>query len=488
MLWPTHIPKLTPSLLSSWAHLSYPRLCAAFLKLFVAPTDPDLTHADIDAICASAFGSFGSDAVVPIVPLVHGTHLAELWHGRTLAFKDLGMSVLGRVLDHLLTRRREQLTLLVGTSGDTGSSAIEAVRGLGAVRVVVLYPLSGWSSITRVQERQMTSVAECEANVHVVGVEGTSDELDVPIEACFRDRSCADRHRLGSVNSVNVVRLLVQAVHFVYAHLQTCEDDMGEGAEAPTQFAVPCGAGGHLSGGLLALQMGLRAQLIACTNANDAMHRVLSTGSMTSGAPTKQTTSPSMDIQMPYNVWRILFVASGGDGGAVRAWQQRMEASGTLQVPQAVRKWIAERIRTVSVSDDETLQTLREVHAACGHVLDPHTAVGVAGMLRSPFGLHGTRVCLGCAHAVKFLPAIARALRCDLRAALDALPELARGHAGVVAVGEMARRLLLSEPTEDELRSPPGCTAIFRRGQDWEAGLRRLLDKVAPIGAARSKL
>ena len=199
------------------------------------------------------------------------------------------MSVLGRTLSHLLARRRRRLTLLVGTSGDTGSSAIEAVRGQPGIEIVVLYPLQQFSSITPVQERQMTSVAEVAANVHVVGVEGTSDDLDVPMEACFRDAAFKARHQLGSVNSVNVVRLLVQTVHFFYAYLRR-----EPAASQQVTFAVPCGAAGHLSAGLLAVQMGLPIRLLAATNANDALHRALATGAMrVRGVPTQQTTSPS---------------------------------------------------------------------------------------------------------------------------------------------------------------------------------------------------
>lgn len=218
MLWPTDIPRISQEELARLATKSYPELCAHLLKLFVPPDDPDISHAELEQLVHGAFARFGSSEVVEVRPLPKELmYVAELWHGPTLAFKDLGMSVLGRILDHLLTRRRRRLTLLVGTSGDTGSSAIEAVRGLPSIEIVVLYPLQPFSAITAVQERQMTSVSEVEANVHVVGVEGGSDDLDVPMEACFRDTPFRERHQLGSVNSVNVVRLLVQSVHFFYA-------------------------------------------------------------------------------------------------------------------------------------------------------------------------------------------------------------------------------------------------------------------------------
>ena len=490
MLWPRAVPSVSTAVLQAWARLSYPQLCAEVLKLFVDADDEDVSHGDIDAIALDAFSAFGSERVVEVQPLPFGVHVAELWHGPTLAFKDLGMSVLARVLSHILRRRRERLTLLVGTSGDTGSSAIEAVRGLPGLELIVLYPLPTHSSITPVQERQMTSGAESAPNVRVVGVEGSSDDLDVPMEACFRDGPFAAEQRLGSVNSVNVVRLVVQAVHYFYAYLQ-----LEPSAARPAQFAVPCGAGGHLAAGVLAMQMGLPVHLLAATNANDALHRVLSTGRLSAGRETVQTISPSMDIQMPYNVWRLLHWASGGCGTAVRSWQSELASRGEVVIPQELRARIAARVRSVAVGDEETLATMREVHATSGYVLDPHTAVGVAAARRSPFGAGGpasqreATVCMGCAHAVKFLPAVARALSgLSPEAAIDAVPD--KAHRNVAAVRRMAQQLVkAAEPAgaaHGATAMPSGCTAVFRRGEDWEARLRALITATADHAAAHT--
>ena len=299
MYWPTAIEPVEPATLAGWASLSYPRLCEEVLKRFIRADDPDISRAELASIVSSAFDAFGSNSVLQLQPLTDGDgegelHVVELWHGPTLAFKDLGMSVLGRVLRHLLRRRHERLMLLVGTSGDTGSSAMEAVRGLAGIDILVLYPLQGFSSISPVQEMQMTAVAEAASNVHLMGVEGGSDDLDVPLERLFCEHAFKAKHRLGSVNSVNVVRLLVQAVHYFYAYCR-----LAPAADRVVRFAVPCGAGGHLASGLLALQMGLPAKLIAATNANDALHRLLSSGVLSRGASSvAQTASPSMDIQV----------------------------------------------------------------------------------------------------------------------------------------------------------------------------------------------
>ena len=484
MLWPMNVPRLDRAQISSWASLTYTQLCAAVLKQFIPVDDADVTHAELDELVSGAFTAFGSSEVVEVRNLPSSgapLHVAELWHGPTLAFKDLGMSVLGRILSHLLRKRRERLTLLVGTSGDTGSSAIEAVRGLPNIEIIVLFPLQGWSSITPVQIRQMTSVAEVEKNVHVVGVEGSSDDLDVPMEQCFRDRTFKAAHRLGSVNSVNVVRLLVQAVHYFYAYLR-----LEPGAQRHAQFAVPCGAAGHLAAGLLAVQMGLPIRLIAATNANDALHIVLSSGALASGRPTQSTLSPSMDIQMPYNLWRLLYVASGSDGAAVRSWQAGLAARGKLELPSAVLAWIARHVRTVAVDDAATLAAMRDVHRRSSYFLDPHTAVGVAAAQRAPFGEHDDSesiVCMGCAHVVKFLPTLARAFDCSIDAAIGMLERECSSHKNLAAVEQMARQV---QVTADGLSkvTPPGCTAVLRRGEDWEAKVRALVTSVAGRAAS----
>ena len=286
----------------------------------------------------------------------------------------------------------------------------------------------------------------------------------------------------------------MQSVHFFYASLRVCP-----AADRTVQFAVPCGAGGHLAAGLLALQMGLPARLIAATNANDAMHRVLSTGVLHAGRPSRPTASPSMDIQMPYNLWRLLYVASGGDGDAVRLWQEQLRNS-VLQLPPHIVTWLAMRVGSVAVDDDETLATVRSARVQSGYFLDPHTAVGVAAARRSPFGMfspqpstgfvraHNSataepRVCLGCAHAVKFLPSVAAALGSTIDATLAAMPECAT-HQCVGAVGRMARELhaaggaAAGDSFSREGQMPPGCTTVFRRGEDWEHRLRALLASV----------
>mmetsp|Transcript_28504 Transcript_28504/g.87220 ORF Transcript_28504/g.87220 Transcript_28504/m.87220 type:complete len:379 (-) Transcript_28504:1024-2160(-) len=306
MFWPDAMPHLDPARLREWARLPYSMLCAELLKLFLSDGEA-LKPRDVDAICAEAFSRFGSPETVEVrrirVPTVVGRgassntkcayYVCELWHGPTLAFKDLGTAVLAHTLCHLLRKTNKKLTLLVGTSGDTGSAAMEAVRGMGdVVRMFVLYPLQGFSSISPVQEAQMARVPPEEPHIHLIGVEGSSDDLDVPIEACFHDASFRAKHSLGTMNSVNIVRLLVQAATFIFAYLRVRPTAVGD-----VEFAVPCGAAGQLASGLLAVALGLPARLVGGTNRNDALHRVLS-GALMRTSRAKQTISPSMDIQV----------------------------------------------------------------------------------------------------------------------------------------------------------------------------------------------
>lgn len=207
MFWPCTIPAMEQHTIRRLSRLSYQELCCHFLQLFTDELDPDLSHADLVPIVRGAFSAFGCAEVVRLNSLTSAAdpdepvHIGELWHGPTLAFKDLGMTVLGRVLSHLLARRDDRITLLVGTSGDTGSSAMEAVRDLPRIELLVLYPLPQFSSITAVQERQMTSVAEAAENVHLIGVEGSSDDLDVPIEALFRVQSALPCSKHATIRS-----------------------------------------------------------------------------------------------------------------------------------------------------------------------------------------------------------------------------------------------------------------------------------------------
>jgi threonine synthase len=431
-------------------------LCFAALRLFISEAEvPSTALRDITSSCFSRFGDTEVVKVSTIEMPVAGAGLenadwqacsanavtkqklaiCELWHGPTLAFKDLGLQFLGALLQYFLSRSGNRLKLLVGTSGDTGSAAIEAVRGSNGnsnIDIVVLYPLGRCSEI---QELQMTIAGEEENNCVVVGTEGTSDDLDRPMEAVFADTAFKKKHQIGSINSVNICRVMVQIVHYFYAYFRVCtRAEVAAGCKV--RYTVPTGAAGHISAGMLARQMGLPVETFtAATNSNDIFHRIMSTGSSRGyNRETQVTPSPSMDIQVPYNIERMLHMATAGAAPArVKAWMKSLREEGELELPEDVLKAVA--VRSVAVSDQETLHTIKQVYATTGYMLDPHTAVGVAATLSSPSptavsnnakrtggggggggtaatvkNVHPAVVCMACAHPAKFGETVSKAL------------------------------------------------------------------------------
>lgn len=425
-----------------------------FLQLFVGPEE--LSAAELGEVVATSFAGFGTREVVRLEPL--GTGLAgggaelavlELWHGPTLAFKDLGMQVLVNFLKFFLGRRNERITLLVGTSGDTGSSAIEAVRSSPNIDIVVLFPCGG--RISSVQERQMTTVAAVEENVYCVGVEGTSDDLDVPMEEVFADLAFKSEHKLGSINSVNICRVLVQVVHYFYAYLRLHpRADPGQ----RVAFSVPTGAAGHITAGLMARAMGLPVStLCAATNANDVLHRVLSAplhrplDLSVRGVAVQVTNSPSMDIQVPYNIERMLFIATGGDSEFVRRTIRRFKAEGRLELATEVRDALHDLgMWSSAVSNQRVLSTIAHVAEVRGYVLDPHTAVGVSAVRGEAPGAAGGGggphvVCMACAHPAKFMDTVVGALGVPMAEADDRVRQATPAHPHVRRVLDLQREV-----------------------------------------------
>ena len=339
MILPETLPILDASKLVG---KSFEDVAFEVLRLF---TD-NIPDEELKKVLNEAFNDFGCADVVKTRPIIFGDHsitVAELWHGPTLAFKDLGMQVLARILNLLLLRRNERRTIIVGTSGDTGSSACEALAGLPSMSLIVLYP--GHGRISAVQELQMSRCKEAGAderysNIHVVAVDGTSDELDVAVEGNLKDPTL--NTGLGSVNSVNIVRVLMQVVSyfFVYANLQS-----GSLSDEPSvHFYVPTGAAGHITAGAMAVQMGLPIKVVAATNANGApLAMLIATGSFRRGEASRSF-APAMDIQMPYNIERLLCLYArhagppGEVGESVSRWMDALKETGDLKLPNNIEQ------------------------------------------------------------------------------------------------------------------------------------------------------
>uniref|UniRef100_A0A7S3E457 Tryptophan synthase beta chain-like PALP domain-containing protein n=1 Tax=Chloropicon laureae TaxID=464258 RepID=A0A7S3E457_9CHLO len=480
MLMPAELPELdVRGLAEAEPSHTYKSLCRHILGLF---TDKSvISESDLGDIIEDAFRPFDIEEVVRLQAIRDenengaACYVAELWHGPTLAFKDLSMQVLCGFMETLLAKQQRRLNLVVATSGDTGASAIAGVLGKRHLSVTVLYPSPKFSSISVEQEEQTLRHAG-EPNVTVVNCEGTSDDLDVPIEACFGDLAFKEAASIGSVNSVNVFRVIMQVVHYVYCWLQLRRAHPERRGLLEVSFYVPSGGCGHISAGILARAMGLPIRtLFACVNANDVLHSLLQTGHLDSNPNAVPTLAPSMDIVVPYNLERILFLMSGRDQAKVRAWMTRWKKEGKVQLGGEERAILAETmgLRSVSTSDEQILSTIAQVHRECGgYVIDPHTAVAAAACLSSSSSPDDgvPRVIMGCAHPGKFTGAVSKAL--GNRPASDWMPLGDRAHPAVAAILALQER---AKGGDDLLsRETPG-VHHFVKGQDWERTLRGIL-------------
>ena len=370
---------------------TYADTAAAVIRPFVGD---DIDAADLDALCHRAYASFRHAAVVPLVQIDHRQWLAELFHGPTLAFKDVALQLVGLLFDHVLAERDERLTIVGATSGDTGSAAIEAVRHCERVDIVVLYPDGGPSEV---QRRQMTTVDA--PNVRTVAVAGTFDDCQDLVKAMFNDVGFRERMRLSAVNSINWARVMAQTVYYV-----TAARALGE----PITACVPTGNFGNVLAGWAAQRMGASvADFIVASNANDILTRFVNDRDM-STRPVVATSSPSMDIQVSSNFERLLFEMNGRNGARTSEQMVRFRDAGALRVTDdAHERWISGAFRAARFDDDQVAAEMRRIHAESGILVDPHTATGTAAA-RALAGDHPV-VTMATAHPAKFPDAVQRA-------------------------------------------------------------------------------
>ena len=386
-----YVPESWPSLPADLPD-GYAGLAAAVFAPFAGG---DFTAADLNRLTASAYSTFRHPDVVPLVPLEDGHSLMELFHGPTLAFKDVALQFLGRLLDEILTARGERVTIVGATSGDTGSAAIDGVRGCANVDIVILYP---HGRVSEVQRRQMTTVDE--PNVHTVAVDGTFDDCQDLVKAMFNDAAFRERHRLSAVNSINWARVMAQVVYYVEAARRS-------GGEI--DVTVPTGNFGNVLSGWIARRMGAPiGRLVVASNTNDILTRFFETGSMRATG-VQPTLSPSMDIQVSSNFERMLFEMNDRDGAVTRDQLVRFRENGRLDVePDVFAEWIEPVFGWGRANDHDTLATIRSVHEATGMSIDPHTAVGVK-VARENLRPGVPMVTMATAHPAKFPDAVERA-------------------------------------------------------------------------------
>ncbi len=375
--------------------LSYQEIAVRVMGPFL---DGTIAADDFAALVDDAYAGFGHAAVAPLKQIARNDWLLELFHGPTLAFKDYALQLLGRLFDHVLTRRGERVMIVGATSGDTGSAAIEACRDREAVDIVILHP---HGRVSEVQRRQMTTVLS--ANVHNVAVEGTFDDCQDLVKALFNDEAFRDEMRLSAVNSINWARIMAQIVYYFAAATAIGAPDRR------LAFAVPTGNFGNVYAGWAAKLMGLPIeQLIVGSNRNDILTRFFESGSMTLGE-VFPTISPSMDIQVSSNFERFLFDLHGRDGAAMAAMMAEFRKARGLTVDEA--RW--RRARAVfdgfRLDDEATRATIRDVHAASGELLDPHSAIGVAAGRARRRAPDLPVIALATAHPAKFPAAVEEA-------------------------------------------------------------------------------
>jgi threonine synthase len=391
---PVHWPTISLEDLRSWQGRPYDEVAAEVMWPFV---DGSLDRDDFEQITAEAYAGFDDPAVVPVSTLSDGLHVAELFHGPTLAFKDLALQLVGRLFDHELAARGDRATIVVATSGDTGSAAIEALRGRGSVDVFVLHPAG---RVSEVQRRQMTTVAS--DNVHNIAVDGTFDDCQDLVKGMFGDEEFRVRHRLSAVNSINWARVMAQLVYYVTSALAVGEPG------GPVSFTVPTGNFGNIFAGYGALRMGLPInRLVVASNRNDILTRFLDTGEMEI-REVHATVSPSMDIQVSSNLERLLFDLYGRDGTAIADLMQQFRADGVVSVDAERVAALGENFAACRLNEDETLEVIKATYESDGLLLDPHTAVGVGAARRVGRG-DGPMVALATAHPAKFPDAVEQA-------------------------------------------------------------------------------
>ncbi|MEL0092114.1 MAG: threonine synthase [Pseudomonadales bacterium] len=387
------VPDVVPSAeghLDEWVGLSYSELAFQVIRLF----SDDISDEDLARMVAASYSRFDHPSVAPLVD-VGSLSVLELFHGPTLAFKDIALQFLGELFAHVLSERGQTLNILGATSGDTGSAAIEAMRGRPGIRVFIMFPEGRTSPL---QELQMTTVLD--PNIFNLAVDGSFDDCQKLLKSVFGDLTFKDQWSLGAVNSVNWARVLAQVVYYFWSWYQL---------KCPASFdvTVPTGNFGNIFAGFLAKKMGLPlGQLNLATNDNDILARFFRSGAYQRGQ-VHFSLSPAMDIQVASNFERYLYYQLAEDPVSVKSFMTQFQDEGdaTLPTQEGNFNWF----NAGSVSDEETVETIRRLHEAHGYLADPHTAVGIA--LAEKSRRQGVpMVSLATAHPAKFVDAVSRAL------------------------------------------------------------------------------
>ena len=397
LLLPESLPRAETEALQHWQSFSFQQLAAEIFGLFVS----DIPPGHLDELIERSYSTFSHPEITPLVPK-GDIFILELFHGPTLAFKDVALQFLGNVFAYILRETGGKMNIVGATSGDTGSAAIYGLRGKERINIFILHP---YKRVSPIQELQMTTVID--ANVFNIAIRGTFDDGQAIVKTIFNDIPFKDRYHLGAVNSINWARILAQVVYYVYAWFRAREET-GNGC---IDFSVPTGNFGDIFAGYIARQLlppGAIRKLILATNENNLLTRFVTKGDYSVSAVVP-TSSPSMDIQVASNFERYLYYLYDCDPARTRKAFEQFARSGKLLFAENFLHTIQQDFASKSVSEEETLDTIRTFYEKYNYLLDPHTAVGVNAALecRSP---NVPVVCLATAHPAKFGSAVSKAI------------------------------------------------------------------------------
>lgn len=386
LLLPESYPAVTSEQLEFWRGLKYPELAFEVISRYV----DDIPAGDLKSLINRSYAGFNHPEVTPLVR-ENGVHILELFHGVTLAFKDVALQFLGNLFEYILAERHQTLNIIGATSGDTGSAAIHGVRGKKGISIFILHPHGKTSAV---QALQMTSVID--ANVHNIALRGTFDDCQDIVKELFGDLEFKEKYSLGAVNSINWARVLAQVVYYFYAWLRVTDE-----ADIAVSFSVPTGNFGDIFAGYVAKRMGLPVdKLLLATNENNILTRFINTADYSLGGVVA-TVSPSMDIQIASNFERYLFHLFAENPARVKEAFAELREHGRISCSAHEMALVRKDFCSVSVNQAATLQEIRDFYAETGYLLDPHTAVGVKAAL-DLLPPDSARICLATAHPAKF--------------------------------------------------------------------------------------
>ncbi|TSL28174.1 Threonine synthase-like 2 [Bagarius yarrelli] len=449
MFMPETIPFISPATLRSWCSLSYQQLVCEVCSLFIS--EKLIPKHELEDLISGALSSFSVPDAVKMVQLTGSLSILELFHGKTLAFKDLAMTCTTRFLEYFLRKDNRRAIILVGTSGDTGGSAISSVCDLNSVDIVVVFPRG---RITQVQERQMTT--HNKDNVHVFAADGSSDEIDVPLRKLFADQDLVNSYGLMSLNSVNWSRILVQLAHFIYAYLQLSGVQDTDGDTLPAvEVVVPTGGAGNITAGCIVKHMGVPLHLVAMVNSNDIVHRTVQSGDFSMAHSVNQTLAPAIDIQDPYNMERVFWLLSGKDDVLIKKMMEQFRDTSTISLPKTLHQKLCSVMCSGSVSDEGIIEAIKRCWEENQYLVCPHTAVGVWHHYHCPVSHRENRCCIATASPAKF-------------------PEVIKKAGLTVDLPEEVKQLETKETRYKHLE----------KNENWERALR---ERIKAIGSARQQ-